>query len=216
MTRVIIVGAGGHGQVVADVLSAAAQHGATVRPVGYVDDDSALVGRRFGELTVLGRLDALTQIPHEGIVVAIGDNAIRRSVFERLESQGEQPVVARHPSSIVADTVRIGRGTMICAGVIVNVATSIGSNVILNTGCSIDHHNDIGDHVHIAPGVRCGGDVTIGTETLVGIGAIVMPGCSVGAASVVGAAACVTKPIPSGQTVVGIPARPFVRRGGTA
>jgi len=207
--RVVIVGAGGHGQVVADVLLCAARAGSGVEPVGYVDDDPAQTGRSFLGLPVLGRIESLSQVPHDGVVVAIGDNATRRSIFNMLSARNERFVVARHPSAIVADNVDIGPGTMICAGAIVNPGSIIGANVILNTACSIDHHNRIGDHVHIGPGVRTGGTVTVGEGTLVGIGAVVMPGRNVGAGSTVGAAALVHEDVPAATTVVGVPARPI-------
>jgi sugar O-acyltransferase (sialic acid O-acetyltransferase NeuD family) len=205
--RVVIVGAGGHGQVVADVLLCAARAGSDLQPIGYVDDDLTQADRVLLGLPVLGPIDRLSQVPHDGVVVAIGDNATRHTIFDRLSSRHERFVVARHPTAIVANSVSIGPGTMICAGAIVNPGTAIGANVILNTGCSIDHHNRIGDHAHIGPGVRTGGAVTVGDGSLVGIGATVMPGLTIGAASTVGAGALVRHDVPPGVTVVGVPAR---------
>jgi sugar O-acyltransferase (sialic acid O-acetyltransferase NeuD family) len=207
--RVVIVGAGGHGQVVADALIAAANDGSTWEPVGYVDDNPALVGCRLLGLPVLGLIDSLAQLPHDAVVVAIGDNESRRSVFNLLDRRGERFVIARHPSAVIAASVEVGTGTMICAGVIVNASTTIGSNVILNTGCTIDHHSRIADHVHIGPGVCSGGTVTVKTAALVGIGATVMPGRTIGAGSVVGAGALVQRDVADATVVVGVPARPI-------
>src|SRR5262249_13677952 len=184
--RVVIVGSGGHGQVVADVLLCAAKAGSGLTPIGYVDDDAAQADRVLLGLPVLGRIDRLSDVPHDGVVVAIGDNVARHRIFDRLASRNERFVVARHPSAIVAESASIGPGTMICAGAIVNPCSSIGANVILNTGCSIDHHNHVGDHVHIGPGVRTGGALSVGDDSLVGIGATVMPGVTIGAGSIVG------------------------------
>jgi acetyltransferase-like isoleucine patch superfamily enzyme len=89
----------------------------------------------------------------------------------------------------------------------VNPSSAIGENVILNTGCTIDHHNHLGDHVHIAPGVSLGGEVTIGKGTLVGIGATVIPRCSIGEWSIVGAGSLVTRSLPNHALAVGVPAR---------
>jgi sugar O-acyltransferase (sialic acid O-acetyltransferase NeuD family) len=206
--RVVIVGAGGHGQVVADALASAARLGADTEPIGFVDDNPSLAGYTLLGLPVLGQIDSLPQIAHDGVIVAIGDNAIRRSVFNKLAARTERFAVARHPSAIVADSVEIGRGTMICAGAIINPGTVIGANVILNTRCSIDHHNRIGDHVHIAPGVCTGGDVRVDVGVLVGIGAVVMPGRTIRAGSTVGAGALVQQDVLEGTVVVGVPARP--------
>jgi len=206
--RVVIVGAGGHGHVVADALIAAAKGGSEWQPVGYVDDNAALVGRTLLGLPVLGLIASLAQLPHDGVVVAIGDNERRRSVFNLLDQRGERFVTARHPSAVVAASVDVGAGTMICAGVIVNPSTTIGSNVILNTGCTIDHHSRIADHVHVGPGVHAGGAVTVKTAALVGIGATIMPGRTIGAGSVVGAGALVQRDVADATVVVGVPARP--------
>ena len=206
--RVVVVGAGGHGQVVADVLLSSRRQGSDWEPVGYVDDNPALFGCKFLGLPVLGRVESLGLLPHDGVVVAIGDNDRRRSVFSLLEQRGERFVIARHPSAVISADVEIGPGTMICAGVVVNPGTTIGSNVILNTGCSIDHHNRIGDHVHVGPGVHTGGAVTVGTGSLVGIGSTIMPGRTIGANSVVGAAALVQRDVADATVVVGVPARP--------
>ncbi len=96
---------------------------------------------------------------------------------------------------------------MVCAGAVINPGTTLGNNVILNTGCTVDHHNQIGDHVHIAPGAHLGGEVAIEDGVLVGIGATVMPRCRVGAWSVVGAAALVHRDLPGGVTAIGVPAK---------
>jgi sugar O-acyltransferase (sialic acid O-acetyltransferase NeuD family) len=141
------------------------------------------------------------------VIVAIGDNATRQRIFERLQSQGERFVVARHPSAVIGAGVQIGPGSMICAGVVVNPSSIIGANVILNTACTVDHHNHIGDHAHVAPGVHLGGDVTIGEGTLIGIGATVMPQRQVGTWSVVGAGALVYTDLPDRVVAVGMPAK---------
>lgn len=206
-TRVLILGAGGHAQVVADILLRMRDEGLNFTPVGYLDDDPALKGQRLLGLPVLGRLTRLFEIPHEAVLVAIGDNATRQSIFEQLLSQGERSIIARHPSAVIAPGVQIGSGTMICAGVVVNPGSTIGANVILNTGCTVDHHNHIGDHAHIAPGVHLGGDVSIGEGTLVGIGATVMPQRRVGAWSVVSAGAVVHSDVGERIVAAGVPAR---------
>jgi len=206
MVRVLILGAGGHAQVVADILLQARVAGASAHPIGFLDDDPALVGTAIMGLPMLGTIVQLDEFDHDAVIVAIGDNRTRAHLFESVQAQGEQIVNAIHPAAVLAPDVRLGEGVMICAGVVVNTGTVIGDNVILNTGCTVDHHNRIGNHAHIAPGVHLGGDVTIGEGTLVGIGASVIPQRTIGAWSVIGAGSVVTKDIPDYAMAAGVPA----------
>lgn len=207
MQRVLILGAGGHAQVVADILLRASEAGAPVSPIGYLDDNPQRIGASLLGLPVLGRLDDRTRIAYDALVIAIGNNVARRLIFMQLQQTGEQLAIARHPSAVIAPDVIPGPGSMICAGAIVNPGSVIGANVILNTGCTVDHHNRIGDHVHIAPGVHLGGDVQIEEGGFVGIGATVMPQRRIGAWSVVGAGALIHRDVPPWTVAVGVPAR---------
>ena len=210
--KTLILGAGGHGQVVADILLSMQENGSEITPIGYLDDDLMLKGQYLLDLPVLGGIANLSNISHDAVIVAIGSNATRQKLFETLHSQGEQFVSACHPRAVIARKVSIGAGSVICAGVVVNPGTVIGLNVILNTGSTIDHHNQIEDHAHIAPGAHLGGDVKIGQGTLIGIGATVMPQCSVGVWSNVGAAALVRHNLPDRVTAVGVPAKVIAPR----
>ena len=205
--HVLIIGAGGHAQVVADILMRAREVGGPLEPVGYLDDNPGLYGQNLLGLPVLGRLTALAQVAQDVLVVGIGDNSVRQSLFERLQQQGERFIIACHPSVVIAPDVQVGPGSVICAGSVVNPGSIVGANVILNTGCIVDHHSYIGPHVHIAPGSHLGGEVTVGEGALIGIGATVMPRRRIGAWSVVGAGSLVHEDLPDRVTAVGMPAR---------
>ncbi|MCA9964867.1 MAG: acetyltransferase [Anaerolineales bacterium] len=205
--RVLIIGAGGHGQVVADILLAMHREGSPLYPIGYVDDDPAMWGKLPLNLPVLGSSADVARISHDAVVIGIGNNRHRRVLFESLTQQGEQFTTACHPTAVISPHATLGIGCVVQARAVVNVGSSVGDNVILNTGCSVDHHNQIGNHVHIAPGAHTGGDVVVGDGVLVGIGATVMSGITVGIGGTVGAGAVVTRHVAPHTTVVGIPAQ---------
>lgn len=207
--RVLIVGAGGHAQVVADIVLAMRAAGEDIDVAGYVDDAPQRHGLQLLSRPVLGAISESDGIDHDGLIIAIGNNRVRRELFLRFQEKGERLVVARHPRATLAPEVAVGPGTMICAGAVVNTGAIIGPNVILNTGCTVDHHNRIGAHTHIAPGAHLGGDVTVGEETLVGIGAVVLPQTTIGDRVIVGAGAVVRRTVNDDITVAGVPARPI-------
>ena len=149
---IVIVGAGGHGQVVADIFRARRVAGLASATTGFLDDDPSRQGLALAGGVVFGPVSSLDQIDRLGTVVAIGDNRTRARVHQRLAEAGENFAVAEHPRSVVADDVEIGDGSMVCAGAIVSTGTVIGRNTIINTGATVDHHSTIGDHVHIGAG----------------------------------------------------------------
>lgn len=204
---VLIVGAGGHAAVVADILLAMKRAGAEVELIGFVDDNPGLHGSDVFGLPVIGPLSILRAEAADGFIVAIGDNQVRRTESDRLSACGARLVTACHPRAIVANDVIIGDGSMVCAGAIVGTGSVVGRGVIVNTGATVDHHNIVEPFSHLAPGVHTGGRVHIGTESLVGIGATVMAGRTIGSRAIVGAGAVVVDDVPPGLTVTGVPAR---------
>ena len=205
--RVLIIGAGGHGQVVADILIHMSKGGSDIVPIGFVDDREELQGKSIFSLPVLGELDDIFNINHDALIVGIGDNVIRKKIYNKLCQAGEIFISAVHPKAIIGTGVHISEGCVICAGVVINTGTTIGQNVILNTSCSIDHHSTVKAHAHIAPGVHLGGEVVVGEGTLIGIGATILPQKCVGDWSIIGGGSVVTKNIGSKVLAVGVPVR---------
>jgi len=205
--NVVIVGAGGHGQVVADILLAAGRDGDGVRAVGYVDDRPGSHLSLRPDQRLLGTVAQLSELPHDAVVVAIGDNEKRARIMCALARAGERFVTARHPSAIVSEDVQPGDGNVLAARTVVMTGSHLGRGIILNTASTIDHHTIVGDYVHIAPGVHLGGEVSVGAGALIGIGAVVLPRISIGAGAIVGGGAVVTRNVSPGATVVGVPAR---------
>lgn len=205
--RVAIIGAGGHGHVVADaMICARAEGGAAFEIAGFYDDDVSR-GSEIDGVPMRGALEALSPEEVDAVIVAIGDNRSRLELFERFTRRGFYAHSARHPGTIVAESASVGVGTMVLAGVVVNPLARVGRNVILNTSSVLEHHASVGDHSHVGPGVRTGGNVTIGEGALVGVGAVLLPGVTLGPWAVVGAGAVVVRDVPAGATVAGNPAR---------
>ena len=165
------------------------------------------MGQTLFDVPVWGTIAEVARVPHDAVVIGIGDNATRARLYEQLLTAGEAFTTVIHPRATLAQNVSIGNGTVVFAGAVVNAGAVLGANVIINTSASVDHHARIGAHVHIAPGAHLGGDVTIEEGALIGIGATVMPRTQIGAWSVVGAGACVTKSVAAGVIVVGLPAK---------
>lgn len=206
MMDVVILGAGGHGRVVLDILQQAKTH----KPVGFLDNNKALHGRRVDGLPVLGGIESLADIRGHGVrgaVVAVGDNGVRRALGDVIEQGDLELISAIHPSAQLASNASIGKGVVIAAGALVCAHCQIGDYAILNTGCIVDHESMIGTSVHICPGVRLAGHVVVEAGAHIGIGATVIQNVRVGFEAVIGAGAVVIQDVDPMTTVVGVPAR---------
>lgn len=200
MTALGLIGAGGHGKVVAD----------TARAAGWDDIgffDPAFPERRHnGSWSILGTTPQDLAQPWTGaLFCSIGDNTIRARIFDDLNLDAS-PVLC-HPSAILSPSAQLGAGTLAVAGSIVNADAVIGRGGILNTACSVDHDCVLGDFVHLSPGVRLAGNVSIGARSWIGIGAVIREGIRIGSDVMVGAGAAVVSDLPDGARVAGVPAK---------
>ncbi len=204
--RIVLLGVGGHAKVVWDTLSRMREENA-IQVVAVLDDDARLWGKPFMNLTVQGAIHEIAQVQAEAAVIAIGDNAARRRVYETVKPLGIPLLNVIHPSAVIAADVQLGDGIVVFANVVVNIGTRVGDNVILNTACTVDHDCVIGAHAHIAPGVHLAGGVSIGEGTLMGISSSAIPLVEIGKWVTVGAGSVVVRSIPDNVTIAGIPAR---------
>ncbi|OEU70972.1 MAG: transferase [Desulfovibrio sp. S3730MH75] len=203
MKKIIIMGAGGHGQVVADALLL--MDGAV--PVAFLDENPAVIGKEILGIPVPGGNSSLSDIEHDGVVIALGNNGLRKRIFAELTEAGETLFTIIHPSAVISPSVKVGAGCMILAGAVINTGAEIKDNTIINTNSTIEHHNVIGPHSHIAPGSTLGGEVTVGEESMVGIGATVLPRVKIGNNAMLGAGSTANRRIADGVTAAGMPAR---------
>ncbi len=203
----LILGAGGHGRVVLDILQSARR----VNVVGFVDSDPSLTGRRIDGVPVFGRPDDLGRLLETGVaaaaIVAIGDNGARRAMAQQIDELGFELINAVHPSANIAKNASLGRNVVVAAGALVCAHCQIGDSVILNTGCIVDHESMIGTATHICPGARLAGRVTVESGAFVGIGSTVIQSIRVGYEARIGAGAVVIGDVAPMVTVVGVPAR---------
>jgi sugar O-acyltransferase (sialic acid O-acetyltransferase NeuD family) len=204
--RIVMFGGGGHAKVVIDIIRQEAKYEIECI-IDPITDRRELYGYRIYPEPV-----GLTP---GAFVVAIGDNKVRKDIFEKMRAAGWSPTAVSHPSAMLAPDVEIGAGTVIMAGVIINPATVIGENCIINTGATIDHDCQIGAHSHIAPGCNLAGTVTTGAGVFLGLGSKVIPGVKVGQWSVAGAGAVLIKDVPEDAIVVGVPAKRIGARSAT-
>lgn len=202
MKTLAVLGASGHGRVVAD---AAIESGWDA--IVFFDD--AADGRRTcGGWPIDGGTADLIDSAHrfERVIVAIGNNAVRLQKLLVLEASGVRLTTVVHPRAVVSRSASIGDGTVVCAGAVVNPFAIVGRGAIINTCASVDHDCVLGDAVHISPGAHLGGHVRVGDRSWVGIGSSVRHQLTIGPDVIIGAGAAVIRDVSSGLTVAGVPA----------
>lgn len=188
--KVIVIGAGGHGRVIADIITLS---GDVV--LGFLDDKEP---EHISGIPYLGKIPDLVKYQQDALfIAAIGDNHTRKQIMESYDLNW---YTAIHPSAVIASDVEIAEGTAVIANAVINTGSKIGRGVIINTAASVDHDNVLSDYVHLSPGVRLGGTVHIGAGTWIGIGAVVSNNIEICENCLVGAGSLVLKNITlSGQ-----------------
>jgi len=197
---VVIIGASGHGKVVADIVI---ENGDKV--LGFLDDNPNLP-EKFVGFPVLGTIDEYKKYSDARFIVAIGNATIREKIANKLENVAWY--MAIHPAAVISklDTV-IDDGTVVMANAVVNPGARIGRHCIINTGAIVEHDNRLEDYVHVSVGAKLAGTVSVGKSTWIGIGASVSNNLNICADCMIGAGAVVVKNIKEAGTYVGVPAR---------
>ncbi|RMD85132.1 MAG: acetyltransferase [Candidatus Dadabacteria bacterium] len=198
MEELIVIGAGGHASVVIDAVEKQGRYSI----VGIVDKSKR--GEYLG-YDILGDETALTGYPETYLVIAIGDNWIRKNISDRVRGFPFATII--HPSANIARDVKIGHGTVVLPGATVNTGATIGRHCIINTGAIIEHDCIVEDYAAVQPGAVLGGNSTLGLCSVIGIGASVIHGINIGDNSVIGAGSTVISDIESSVVAYGTPAK---------
>ncbi|HUC60464.1 MAG TPA: acetyltransferase [Alphaproteobacteria bacterium] len=213
---IIVIGAGGHGRVVADALAAAGR-----RVLGFCDADPALGGRTVAGRPVLGGDDAVERHTPAHVELAMGIGAAgrkpaaamaeRAALIGRWRARGYGFASVIHPSATLARDCATETGLQAMARVVVQTGSRLGADCILNTSASIDHDCIVGANAQIGPGAVLGGAVTVGEGAYIGIGATILQGVTIGAGAEIAAGAVVLADVAAGARVMGVPAREVAR-----
>lgn len=193
MKKLVIIGASGHGKVVADI---AEKNG--YEDIVFLDDNEDI--KMCAGYPVVGKIDDVSKISGDKIV-AIGNGKIREKIQSKID-----PVILIHPNAVVSRRVTIGKGTVVMAGAVINSDTIIEEGCIINTGASVDHDCIIGKFTHISVGAHVAGTCKIGTQNWIGIGATVSNNVVICNNCMIGAGAVVVKNIENEGTYIGVPA----------
>jgi len=199
--KLIIIGAGGHGKVAADI----AKKMNRWEHIYFLDNDISL-SSVLGIKIIGHSSDWIKYTDDHDLFVAIGNNSIRKNIITQLEHIKASIVTLIHPTAVLAEQVDISPGTIVMAGVVINSCTSIGKGSIINTCSSVDHDCIIGEYVHISPGVRIAGNVMIGGLSWLGIGSTVINNVEITGDCIIGAGSVVISNIIEQGTYLGIPA----------
>ena len=199
MSSLIIIGASGHGKVVADIAKLCGYEN-----ISFLDDNDSI--DKCDGYNIVGKTSDYAQFDCD-FFVAIGNQKIRSKIHNQLKNDNKNIVTLIHPSAVVSQNVKIGTGSVVMAGAVINTCASIGEGCIINTCASVDHDNVIGDFVHISVGSHLAGTVTVGDNSWIGIGAVVSNNIDICSNCFIGAGAVVVKNIEEEGTYIGVPAK---------
>ena len=200
--KLIIIGASGHGKVVADIAEKLHRY----EEIAFLDDNTSL--RECMGYPVVGKSDEIEKYRNKAdFFVAIGNSEIRKNVMQHLKEMHVSIPTLIHPAAVVGSHVTIGEGTVVMAGAVINPDTVIGTGSIINTCASVDHDCRVGDYVHVAVGAHLCGNVEIRQGTWIGAGVTIKNNVRICDNCMIGVGAAVVKDISKTGTYIGVPAK---------
>jgi sugar O-acyltransferase (sialic acid O-acetyltransferase NeuD family) len=212
LRSLVIIGAGGHGREVLDVVEAINAVEPTYKVLGFLaDGDGAHEPLARRSAKILGPSSLVDSLDAD-YVVAIGNPVARAEIDRRCMSKGLLSPILIHPAASVGSDVHLGPGSVVMAGARITTNVVAGRHLQVNVNATISHDGRIGDYVTISPGCNISGNVELGDSVYLGTGCVVIPGIRIGANTMVGAGAVVIRDLPGDVTAVGVPAKPLPHR----
>lgn len=210
MEGIVILGAGGLAREVLDVINAinVKQSDFPMKVLGFIDENPGMHGKNLNGYPVLGGFDWFSKVDVTQIkaICGIGNNEARKKVTEKAEKLGVEFINVVHPNAQMGYDVRLGRGIVICAGVILTCNIKIGNHVYINLDCTVGHDSILEDYVNLAPSVNVSGNCRLLEGAHIFTNAVIIPPVTIGKWSIIGAGAVVLKDIPDYAVAVGAPA----------
>ena len=196
---VVIIGASGHGKVIADIVLKSGD-----KVIGFLDDGIEK-GKLIVGFEVLGKISDYKNYSDCEFVIAIGNPYIREKIADVLPVEW---YTAIHPNAVISSLdVEIGEGTVVMANAVINSSAKIGRHCIINTGAIVEHDNILSDYVHLSPNVALAGMVSVGKSTHIGTGACTKQVVNIASNCIIGAGSVIVRDISESGTYIGVPAR---------
>lgn len=210
MKNIVIMGAGGHAKVIADIILKRKELlNEKLNITGFLDDGyKNLKYTKIFDIPILGDTSLIEKLEHEkkyNYIIGIGNNKIREKISNKFPNLNYYTAI--HPKSVIGTEVAIEEGTVVMANVVINSGSKIGKHCILNSGSIIEHDNKIEDYCHISPNSTLCGTVKVGKNSWIGAGSIIIQNRNIGENSMIGAGSVIIRDIPNNCTVVGNPGK---------
>lgn len=203
--KLVIVGAGGTGCEIVEIVTAINKLSPTWEMIGFLDDDESLHGRLVGGLRVFGGIEKCVDFPDAFFVSSIGHpekRLLRKQVRERMAVPDDRFATLVHPHTAVSVSTQIGAGTVVCGGCVLGANSKIGRSAFLTYGTTVGHDSVVGNFTVLASGVNVSGEVTIGDNVYIGAGTVTKHGIVIGNNVLVGIGSLVIRDIPDNKKLI--------------